>query len=279
VNTVDYPSALVFATWERAASAAKSRPAALVDGLKALRKHYDAIDFAIFDTTGKLGSVDAAKERGQQIDAAIDRRVKPLDVQARIVESAAGKWLAELKKTKPAPAAAVGATDAASSAAAALSRDIAALANAARAQLAKRLAELETSQAKAAAQDDPQLAQHRMRLKTKVIEGLRIVKNRPDHEIVFVVCAGNRECLPYLGPVAGATQKALLKTVLKGDTGLKFYFGRCIYEESSYTFVGLALPSALRKRIERGLFDLTGSAWRVRVRSGTVKELDEDDDK
>jgi hypothetical protein len=271
MNTVEFPSALAFSTWERAAAAAKAKPAGLGDGLKSLKKLYDAIDFAVFDIA-KLSSVEEAKERGQQIDAAIDRRVKPLEAQAKSVESAADKWIVELKKTKPEPAAAISATDAASRAAATLLRGVGTLASSAKTQLAKRLTELETAEAKAGEKEEPKQAQHRLRLKARVIEGLRIVKNRPDREIFFVVCAGNRECLPYLGPIAGSTQKGLLKTVMKGDTGLKFYYGRCIYEESCYTFVGLALPSALRKRLENNLLALTGSMWRVRVRSGTVKQ-------
>ena len=271
MNNVEFPSALAFSTWERAAAAAKNKPAALADGLKSLKKLYDAIDFTLFDVA-KLADAKAAEERGKEIEAAIDRRVKPLETQAKAVESAAGKWVAELKKTKPEPPGVVSATEAASRAAAALQRSLSTLASDTKTQLAKRQAELESAEEKGDKEEEPKQAQHRLRLKAKVIEGLRIVKMRPDRVINFVICAGNRECLPYLGPIAGSTQKALLKTVMKGDTGLKFYYGRCVYEESCYTFVGLALPSALRKRLETNLAELTGSVWRVRVRSGAIKD-------
>jgi hypothetical protein len=275
MNTIEFPSALAFSTWERAAAAAKNKPAALADGLKSLKRLYDAIDFAVFDIA-KLSDAKAAEARGKEIEAAIDRRVKPLETQAKAVESAAGKWIAELKKTKPEPPGVVSATEAAARAAAALQRNLATLAGNTKTQLAKRQAELESAEEKGEQEEEPKQAQHRLRLKAKVIEGLRIVKNRPDRQILFVICAGNRECLPYLGPIAGSTQKALLKTVMKGDTGLKFYYGRCVYEESCYTFVGLALPSALRKRLETSLAELTGSVWRVRVRSGAIKDTKKD---
>lgn len=271
MNNIDYPPALAPATWERAAAAVKARHPALSDGLKALKRLYDTIDFAVFEIA-RLSNVEQAKERGKQIDVAIERRVKPLEAQARSVEAMTDKCLAELRKTRPGPAAAITATEAASRGAATLLQEVGTLTRSARAQLARRLAELETAQARPAEQHEPKQAQLRLRLRSKVKEAFGIVKNRPDRDVFFVVCAGNRGCVPYLGPVAGASQKALLKTVMKGDTGLKFYFGRCVYEESCYTFVGPGLPSGLRKRLERGLLDLTGSTWRVRIRKGTIKD-------
>jgi hypothetical protein len=277
MNSVEFPAGLVYATWERAVAApgTPAKPAALADGLKTLRKLYDAIDFALFDI-GKIGSVADAEKRTADISAAIERRFKPIETQSRNVGAAADKWLADLKKARPEPRTAIGATDAASRGADTLSRGLASLAATVQAQLAKRLAELQAADADK--QDDPQASQHRLRLRTKVVEMLRIVKNRPDREVHFLICMGNKSCFPYLGPVAGPSQKALLKTVMKGDTGLKYFYGRCVYEESCYTFVGLALPSSLRKKLEHGLLDLTGSAWRVRVRSGTIKDAGEDDD-
>lgn len=277
MDSVEYPAGLAFSAWERAASAAntKNRPPALGDGLKSLRKLYDAIDFALFDLA-RLGTPKDAEQRRDDIDVAIERKFKPLETQAKTVAQAADKWLAELKKTRPEPSAAIGATDAASKGAETLARNLASFGAAARFQIAKRIAELKS--ADAGKDDDPKLSQHKLRLKAKVLEMFRIVKNHPEREVKFVVCNGNQGCLPYLGLVVGVTQKTLLKTVMTGDTGLKYFYGRCIYEESCYTFVGLALPSGLRKRLERGLLDLTGSMWRVRVRSGTIKDKDEGDD-
>jgi hypothetical protein len=277
MNSVEYPAGLVFSTWERAAgsAAAKAKPAGLADGLKSLRKLYDAIDFALFDIS-KLNSVDEAEKCRDQIEEVIERRVKPLETQARSVESAADKWIVELKKTKPEPSAVIAATDAASRGADTLARAIGSFTTSAKTQLARRLAELRAADADK--EDDPKLTQHRLRLRAKVVEMLRIVKNRPDREVKFVVCLGNKDCMPYLGPIVGPTQKTLLKTIMKGNSGLKYYYGRCVYEESCYTFVGLALPSALRQRIERSLVDLTGSVWRVRVRSGQIKDAQEDSD-
>jgi hypothetical protein len=120
--------------------------------------------------------------------------------------------------------------------------------------------------------------EHRRRLKTKVLEGLRIVKGYPDREMQFMVCMGNRQCLPYLGKTVGTAQKTLLKTIMARDTGLKFFRGRCIYQESHYTFIGPAMPSALRKRLERGLFELTGTHWRVRARAGKPGDFISEED-
>jgi len=277
MDSVEYPAGLAFSAWERAVSAAnaKSKPAALGDGLKSLRKLYDAIDFAVFDLA-KLGTPKEAEQRRDDIDTAIERKFKPLENQAKTVEQAADKWIAELKKTKPEPSAAIGATDAASKGAETLARNLASFGAAARFQIAKRIAELKSAQDDKD-DDDPKLSQHKLRLKAKVLEMFRIVKNHPEREVKFVVCVGNLSCLPYLGLVVGVTQKTLLKTVMKGDTGLKYFYGRCVYEESCYTFVGLQVPSSLRKRLERSLLDLTGSSWRVRVRSGQIKDKDEDD--
>jgi len=276
MNSVEYPASLAFATWERAtaAAAAKAKPPGLADGLKAMRKLYDAIDFAVFDTS-KLTSVEDAEKCGDQIDETMERRVKPLETQAKTVGSAADKWVAELKKTRPEPSAAIAATNAVSSGVETLVRGIAGFAATAKALLARRLAELKTAADKE--DDDPKVTQHKQRLRAKVVEMLRIVKNRPDREVKFVVCMGNKDCMPYLGPVVGPTQKTLLKEVMKGNSGMKYFYGRCVYEESCYTFVGLQVPSSLRKRLERSLLDLTGSSWRVRVRSGQIKDKDEDD--
>ena len=277
MNSVEYPAGLAFATWERAtaAAAAKAKPAGLADGLKSLRKLYDAIDFAVFDIS-KLASVADAEKCGKEIDETLERRVKPLETQAKTVGSAADKWITELKKTRPEPSAAVAATDAVSRGAETLVRGIASFAATTKALLARRLVELKTADADKE-DDDPKVTQHKLRLKAKVVEMLRIVKNRPDREVKFVVCMGSKDCMPYLGPVVGPTQKTLLKEVMKGNTGLKYFYGRCVYEESCYTFVGLQVPSALRKRLERSLLDLTGSSWRVRVRSGQIKDADEED--
>src|SRR6185295_8344847 len=116
MNSVEYPASLAFATWERAtaAAAAKAKPAGLADGLKAMRKLYDAIDFAVFDTS-KLTSVEDGEKCGDQIDETMERRVKPLENQAKTVGSAADKWVTELKKTRPEPSAAIAATNAVSS--------------------------------------------------------------------------------------------------------------------------------------------------------------------
>jgi hypothetical protein len=277
MDSVEYPAGLAFSAWERAVSAAnaKNKPPALGDGLKSLRKLYDAIDFAVFDLA-KLGTPKDAEQRRDDIDTAIERKFKPLETQAKTVEQAADKWIAELKKTKPEPSAAISATDTASKGAETLARNLASFATAARFQIAKRIAELKSAEDDK--DEDPKLSQHKLRLKAKVLEMFRIVKNHPEREVKFVVCVGNLNCLPYLGLVVGVTQKTLLKTVMKGDTGLKYFYGRCVYEESCYTFVGLAMPSGLRKRLERGLLDLTGSMWRVRVRSGTIKDNDEGGD-
>jgi hypothetical protein len=274
MDSVEYPAALAFSTWDRAAAAAKDKPAALGEGLKSLRKLYDAIDFSLFDI-GKLGSPKDAEQRRDDIEAAIERKFKPAETQAKAVEQAADKWLGELKKVKTAPSAAISATDAASKGAETLARELGSFGTSVRLQLARRIAEL-NSAAEDDKDEDPKLSQHKLRLKAKVLEMFRIVKNHPEREVKFIICVSNQNCLPYLGLVVGVTQKTLLKTVMKGETGLKYFMGRCIYEESCYTFVGLALPSGLRKRLERGLLDLTGSVWRVRVRSGTIKDADDE---
>ncbi|HMC17023.1 MAG TPA: hypothetical protein VKI18_15405, partial [Albitalea sp.] len=209
MDSVEYPAGLAFSTWDRAVSAAnaKNKPAALGDGLKALRKLYDTIDFAVFDLA-KLGTPKEAEQRRDEVDVAIERKLKPVQDQAKAVEQAADKWIGELKKTKPEPSGAISATDAASKGAETLARNIASFGAAARFQLAKRIAELKSADADK--DEDPKLSQHKLRLKAKVLEMLRIVKNHPEREVKFVVCVGNLHCLPYMGLVVGVTQKTLL---------------------------------------------------------------------
>src|SRR5204862_4991049 len=104
---------------------------------------------------------------------------------------------------KPEPSAAISATDAASKGAETLARTLGSFGAAAKAQLAKRLTELKSADADK--EEDPKLTQHKLRLKAKVLEMLRIVKNHPEREVKFVVCVGNQHCLPYMGLVVGVT--------------------------------------------------------------------------
>jgi hypothetical protein len=131
--------------------------------------------------------------------------------------------------------------------------------------VAKRLEELKQAALKDADKAEPDSPERR-RLTTRLLDQFRVVKNRPDRKVVFLLCVGRETAAAYLGPSASDSNKPLLTKALKGDTGFKFYRGECVWEDGGYTFVGSNLSSTLARRIERGILDLTGTRFRVRAR-------------
>ena len=264
MNVPTYPSVLAPTYWERQAGAlAKAKPATLADELKALERSFGALDFNLLDVD-KLAGVAEAEQRATRLDGEFDKGVRALIDQARAVEAAAAKVDSQLRKdpnAKPALQAAA----AIARAAAAQRGELAKSLDAAKAAVAKRLDELRQAALKAAEKAEPESPERR-RLTTRVIDQFRIVKNRPDRKVVFLLCVGRETAAPYLGPTASDSQKPLLTKALKGDTGFKFYRGECIWEDGGYTFIGSNLSSTLARRIERGIFDLTGTRFRVRAR-------------
>lgn len=258
------PAELSAAAWERQAGAlAKVKPTTIADALKALQKAHDALDPSLLDAEPPA-SVAQAEQRIAALRGEIDKRLRPLGGQAAAAGSAASKWQAAARKTTGTPKPALQAAEAIVRAAAAYPGELERTLHAALERLEKRLAELQ-AEAKEAASQQPEDTPERRRIRARVIDQFRIVKNRPDRKVLFLLCMGHGSCAPYLGPTISDAQKPLLTKVLRGDTGFKFFRGECIWEEGGYTFVGNRLSASHARRIELGLFDLTGTRFRIRA--------------
>ena len=264
MNLPSYPSLLTQGAWERQAGAiAKAKPATLGARLKDLERCFDALDLEAFDAA-RLSAVADAEKSATRLDGEIAKCVRALVDQARSVEAEAAKVDSQYRKD-PAAKAAVQAAAAIARAAAAQRAEIGKLLDSAKAAVADRLEELKEAALKAADKSEPESPERR-RLTTRVLDQFRIVKNRPDRKVLFLLCIGRETAAPYLGPSASDSNKPLLTKALKGDTGFKFFRGECIWEDGSYTFVGRNLSSTLARRIERGIVDLTGTRFRIRAR-------------
>lgn len=272
------PAELGLAAWERGAGPlAKARPTDVGDALKALQKAFDAVDFALFDAA-TLATAAAAEQRLTQARSEAEKRVRALADCTGAAGGAAGKWEQRSRKTAPKPALAAAAAieRAAGSYATALEAHV----KAALAALEKRRDELQAEEEAAQSQDQaPVETPERRRLRARVIDMFRIVKNRPDRRVLFLLCVGHRSCVPYLAPAVSDAQKPLLLKALKGDTGMRFFRGECIWEDGGYTFVGTRMTTTLARRIERGLLELTNTRWRIRAREGDASGAGDDDEK
>lgn len=265
IVSTDLPAELSLATWERQAGAlAKVKPAAVAEALRALHKAHEAVPWGLL-APGELPDADSAELRVAQLRSEGERRLRPLQQQAQAAAQVASKWLAAARKGGAVPRPALQAAEALGRAAApwcaALERAWQAALDAAQ----RRLEELQAQAQQQAAQAEPEDTPERRRVRARVLDQFRIVKNRPDVTVRFLLCLGHRSCAPYLGPSAGDALKPLLAKVLKGDTGLKYFRGECIWEDGGYTFVGPRMAHTIARRIERGLLDLTGTRWRVRA--------------
>lgn len=265
MTTPQPPAELTAAAWERQAGAlAKARPATLGDALRALQKAHAAVPWALTQAPEALADAAAAELRVAQLRSEGERRLRPLVQQAQAAGQAASKWLSTARKDSATPKPALQAAEAVVRAGAGWAGELERTWQAALEAAEKRFAELQaaaTRQADAKPEDSPE----RRRVRARVIDQFRIVKNRPDRKVMFLLCLGHKSCAPYLGATASDAQKPLLAKVLKGDTGFKYFRGQCIWEEGGYTFVGSRLSASLARRIERGLFDLTGTRWRIRA--------------
>lgn len=262
--STELPAELTLSTWERQAGAlAKARPATVADALRALHKAHEAVPWGLLVLDG-LQDAAAAELRVAQLRNEGERRLRPLQQQAQAAAQAASKWLAGARQGSTAPKPALQAAEALGRAAAPWCSVLERAWQAALEAAQRRLEELQ-AQAQQQAAAEPEDSPERRRVSARVVQQFRLVKNRPDIPVKYLLCLGHRSCAPYLGPSAGDTFKPLLAKVLKGDTGLKYFHGDCIWEDGGYTFVGPRMTSTIARRIERGLFELTGTRWRVRA--------------
>ena len=110
------------------------------------------------------------------------------------------------------------------------------------------------------------------RVKTKTLEGLKAARMKPARPTYFMLCIGNKGAVADLAPVVGSGHKTLLRPLMGKDTGLKYHRGQCIYEKGYYTFVGPTVAPGMRRKLELGLFTLTGRRFRAILRRGQAEE-------
>lgn len=257
------PAELTADAWERQAGAlATARPTTVADALRALQRAYDQVPWALTQAPEALADAAAAELRVAQLRSDGERRLRPLCQQAHAASQAASRWLAAARRQSGTPRPALQAAEAIVRAGAGWALGLERGWQAALEAAEQRLAVLQT----AARSAKPEDSAERRRVRSRLIDQFRIVKNRPDRKVVFLLCIGHKSCAPYLGTAVSDAQKPLLAKVLKGDTGFKYFRGECIWEEGGYTFVGSRLSAGLARRIERGLLDLTGTRWRIRAR-------------
>jgi hypothetical protein len=270
VDTPRPPDSLSPAWWARQAQAlAAARPAAVDERLAALERQCRQLDYAPFEPKGLTKPADA-EERLAQLAGDFGRTLRAVADLAKAVESAAARWQAQHKSDAKAKAALA--------AAATLARDAASyrtalgrFPDAAKAELTRRLAELRAA-APAPADEKKPDSPERARVRTRMLDQLRIVKMRRDRKVHFLACIGRNSSAVYLhsSPVSDA-QKPLLVKVLQGDTGFKWYRGECVWEEGTVTFVGNNLSATLGRRIQEGANELVGGNVGYRIRATAEK--------
>lgn len=268
-----YPKELGAAVWEKqAGDYAKAKGVTMGADLKDLEKQFGAIKFDALDV-GKIESLEDMDAILADYEGDWGKSVKALCDALRTVEGAAAKLDAGWRKEAAAKSA-MQAAAAIAREAGALRDEIEKAVRAAGPMLVKRRGELREAEKEAAKQnraDSPE----RRRLATRLIDQFRIVKNREDRVVHYLLCLGHESGAAFLGPSASDSQKPLLKKALDGDTGFKFYRGKCVWEEGSYTFVGAAMSKTIARRIEDAVRELTGTRYRIRARPAGPEDKDE----
>ena len=124
----------------------------------------------------------------------------------------------------------------------------------------------------AAAPPPANVASTLKRVNTKTLEGLKAARMSPARPTYFMLCIGNKAAIAYLARAVSPGHKTLLRPLMGKDTGLKYHRGQCIYEKGYYTFVGPTVATGMTRKIEAGLFTLTGRKFRAMVRKGPIQE-------
>ncbi|MCW5666135.1 MAG: hypothetical protein KIT35_20080 [Piscinibacter sp.] len=270
------PPVLTPQQWEKQ-KGVQFKPSGIGDALKNLQRASAAVDRSLLEVD-KLEGAAALKQRLAQLDAEIAGRLKAACDQARSVAALAKKWEGEYKKLPQLGKEASAAAAEVAKAAAGFGDDLLEAFQAVRKALPARLAKAEAEAAKAAAPADSVDAKDLKTVRERVLGALRTVKAaQPGAKpMQFMVAAGPKRCLAYLGLSVGASHKTLLGELLAGESGIKYYRGECVFEAKAYTFVGDDIPTGgFGKRLQAGLFELTQQRFAVRIRksSGEVEEV------
>jgi hypothetical protein len=266
MDTPRLHESLTTAWWKRQAKTlAASKPAVLDQRLAALERAHGLLDFSRFDGQ-RLGKVEDVEQRVSQLDG-FARTVKAVIEFAKAVEGSAERWQTQFKADAKAKEglAAVART----------LREVVAyrdkltdFVEEARSALGERLDELQEKEAPEPGDGKKADTPERRRVRTRMLDQLRIVKHRPDRKVHFLLCVGHESSAAWLhaSPVSDA-QKPLLTKVLQGDRGFKWYRGECRWESGAVTFIGANLSSSLARRIQTGADELAGGSVGYRIRA------------
>jgi hypothetical protein len=266
---VDVPrlhEALTASWWARQAKAlASAKPPAVHECLAALERAHGQLDFERFDAA-RLSKPDEVAERIEQLTREFARALKAATERARNLETAAGRWQTQFK-ADPKAKEGLGAVARMLREATGYRSRLEGFTDPARQRLKDRLEALKAQQAPRKNEKKPDTPERR-RVRTRMLDQLRIVKQRPDRKVYFLLCVGHASSVAYLhsSPVSDA-QKPLLTKVMQGDRGLKWYRGECRWEEGAVTFVGSNLSSTLGRRIQSGANELAGGSVGYRIRA------------
>lgn len=277
--SINLPPVLTPQQWEKQ-KGVLAKPTGISDALKALQRASTAVDRSLLELD-KLDGAAALKQRITQLDAELAGRVKATGDQARSVATLAKKWEGEFKKLPQLAKEASAAAAELGKAATGFGEDLLEAFQAARKALPARLAKAEADAAKNSPAADLVDAKDLKTVRDRVLGAMRTVKAaQPGAKpMQFMVAAGSKRCLAYLGPSVGASHKTLLGELLTGDSGIKYYRGECVFEAKAYTFVGDDIPTGgFGKRLQAGLLELTQQRYPVRIRksSGEVEEVEGD---
>jgi hypothetical protein len=282
--SISYPTVLTPANWDKQKGLiAKAKPTGIGEALKTLAKTHGELEFSQFEPA-RLKSAAEVSERLSQITSSAKKKFDSAVQQAKTVETLARKAEAEFKKNALIPKTATQAAGAVAKGASDYAAELEKATQSGMAALDKLLSELKAAEKKKGGEEEDESdAPAGKVVRNKVIAALRAVKaNKPEAKVQqFMIGVGKTQCCAYMGLSVSASHKNLLMKVMEGDSGFKFYTGECIWEAKAYTFVGDNIPTGgFAKKLQKGLFDLTGTRYKLRVRKtdGEAEEAEGDDE-
>lgn len=297
---VDLPQALTAASWDKhKAALAKEKEAAklnhgkLSEALKGVTRLHLGFDYDAFDAAG-LKTLAAAEDAMKSLEASIKGPMKALRGSAKAAEAAADEFAAAaetLKKTLKGESvkvvtAVTGAASAAAKAASAFERDLAKLAENAKAAIEAAAVKLKAQEKKgpgaASPGGKPVESKASKFVRSKAIECIRKIKKpQPGAKPWrFIVVQGSPSVTICMVPlVPGTAHEKMLKSLIPNEKYKTFKDpkGEIIWEKNAITLVSDRLPLGLAKRMQIWLKKITKLNARIRIRK-TTGEVEESED-
>jgi len=274
---VNLPITLGAAFWEKQkgalAKAPKAPPTKLGDELKALTRLHLGIDWGAFGDD-KVDSVEAAKDRTAELEAAVKGKIKALVDQAKTVEAAAAKFDNEAGKDKQFPKEPLAAVASIVKAAKEYRADIDEFTSAAQKALAAKAATLVAQKAKAGASGGSADAKAVKMVRSRILTAISLVRNPKQgaRPMRFLIVLGKLSATAFMGAAVGTAQEKLLKSVIPTEAPFKSLTdpqGHVIWEKNSVTFFSDHRPSGLAKRLQVWMKKILKLNLKLRVRKTT----------